>query len=49
MNLRKAENALTCLTLIFKQHASNLNYENKTIESFNSGNNFFFKKNIIKA
>ena len=49
LKLRKAENALTFSTLIFKQYANNSNYENKIIESSNSGNKFFIKKSIIKA
>ena len=35
LKLKKAENALTFSTLIFEQYASNLNYDNKIIESFN--------------
>ena len=49
LKLRKAENALTFSTLIFKQYANNLNYENKIIESFNSGNKIITEKNICEA
>ena len=49
LKLRKTENALTFSTLIYKQYANNLNYENKIIESFNSGNKIIAEKNICEA